>query len=1151
LDQKTEIVRGFIISGILAGSRATPMPTKKVPSKGTAAPPGRRARTSFPIVGVGASAGGLKVLTVLLKELPAHSGMGFVLIQHLDPQHESALTHILSTATSMPVHEVSDGMAVLPDHVYVIPPDRSMILRGGALKLTARDRRAPHHPIDEFFTSLAEEQKIASIGIILSGSGSDGTRGLQAIKAVGGFTFAQDPETAEWPAMPSNAITASAVDFALSPKRIAAKLKRIARHPCLPDRYHAPVGKRLLRVGGFFRNPQCFDALRKRVFPKLRNAGSAKGPTRVWVPACSTGEECYSIAMLLLEAWGMDAGRTKIQMFGTDISEPAIEEARAGIYSKSALRGVSAARLKRFFVKCDGGYRVHKAVRDLCVFARHDIARDPPFSRLDLISCREILIDMESASQERTLAIFQYALRPGKFLLLGTADSAGACSDTFAALDARHGIFSRKIGPMLASGFEWRPSSIVADTLPISSTVLQREIQQVLLRRYAPAALVVDSDLNVVHFQGDTARYLVLAGGPPVFHVLKMVRPEFLAELRGALAKAAKGAITVASEVITIEHNGQAGMARVEVSPLRRPAGENPNLLVVFREITPRGLPRPRGARTASRQQDSQLGRELASTQEYLRSLIAEHEAVQEEMKAAGEESLSNNEELQCANEELETAKEELQASNQELTTLNDELRRRNAELDVLGSDLANLLVGVQIPVLVLDGRLHIRRFTPLAGKLLNLIESDVGRPFRDIAASLSLRDWDACFLEVINHARTVEREVKDRHGYWYALRLHPYRTRDNRIDGVIVVLLDIDLIKRPLLEEARASRDYASVLLESSGQAVIAVGLDERIVLINTGVEKMFGYRRDEIVGQPLRLLLPESARQHPSQHLREFLDASANQPEGLGLSLDACRKDGSLFPVEVNLSMIQRTERRLAVAFVADITERRRLEKMSEIYRAQIGALAAQLITAQEEERRRVSRELHDGLCQRLASLALDVDGLATQITPAAARTRLRALQTRVIQASEEARHIAYELHPSMLDDLGLVISLKALCDEFSKTETIAVRFTASKLPDSVPQEVASGLYRIAQESLQNVAKHSRAKHVAVELTVPERSIRLSIKDDGVGFDPVTVKGKGGLGMVGMGERARMMRGRLSMESRPGHGAEIAVRVPMEWAG
>ncbi len=447
-----------------------------------------------PIVGVGASAGGLGALTALLKALPAHSGLGFVLIQHLDPQHPSALTQLLSKATSMPVREVTDGIVVQPDHVYVIPPNKSMIVSGGALKLMPREGTpSPHHPIDEFYAALAQEQTSAAIGVILSGSGTDGTQGLKEIKAEGGVTFAQDPKTAEWSAMPMSAIAAGAVDFVLTPTRIAAELVRIAHHPyVLEQNREAPEGdglekiyqllrsatgldfhwykqhtvrRRLARrmalqridslnkyaqflkqdrseaeaaaadifihVTGFFRDAECFQALRKQVFPKLRGKRPPEDAIRIWVPGCSTGEEVYTIAMLLLEDLGAHASRLRIQMFGTDISERAIEHARVGIYSEAAVHGVSAARLKRFFVKADHGYQINKSVRDLCVFARHDLANDPPFSKLDLISCRNVLIYMGTALQKRVLGIFHYALKPGGALMLGKSEAISAFANIF------------------------------------------------------------------------------------------------------------------------------------------------------------------------------------------------------------------------------------------------------------------------------------------------------------------------------------------------------------------------------------------------------------------------------------------------------------------------------------------------------------------------------------------------------------------------------------------------------------------------------------------------------------------------------------------------------------------------------------------------
>jgi two-component system CheB/CheR fusion protein len=1165
-----------------AGRGANP---RRKTERAAAAPESSAA--SFPIVGVGASAGGLEALSAFLKALPARTGMAVVVIQHLAPQHESALTQLLSKATSMPVLEVSHGMPVERNHVYVIPPDKIMTIRDGALLLVPRERASvPHHPIDEFYAALARERKTAAIGVILSGSGSDGTLGLKAIKAEGGVTFAQDPKTAAWAAMPTSAISAGAVDFVLPPAGIAAELARIGRHPYLLDHAEAPEGdgfdriylllrsvtgvdfrlykqptvsRRVARrmalqkmgslddyvrflkqntaeikalsddifihVTGFFRDPECFQALRKRVFPKLQ-LSRRPGPLRVWVPGCSTGEEVYSIAMLLLESLGANAHQTKIQMFGTDISEPAVERARAGIYSDAALRGVSPARLRRFFLKVEHGHQINKEVRGLCVFARHDLANDPPFSKLDLISCRNVLIYAGPSLQNRILSAFQYALKPGGFLFLGKSEAISAYSGIFAAEDRNHKIFVRKPNATVAPHFDWRlddpkEPGLAPPRIPLPAVIadFQKQAEQVLLQRYAPPALVIDSDLRILHLQGDIGPYLVLPTGPPTVHLLKMLRPEFVLDLRRAVSKAQKEGKPAATQLIRFEHSGQSRAVRLEVSPLPKGDEAKPELLVAFSNTPPSELASPKTQAKGRTKKDSSLERELSATREYLGSLIADHETAQEEMKAAHEEILSSSEELQSTNEELETAKEELQSSNEELLTLNEELLHRNLDLSVLTNDLNNVLVGVDIPVVVLDGSLHIRRFTPMAGRLLNIIEAHVGRPFSDVASGLEVSDWDALFAEVTSQVRPLEREVKDKTGRWLSLRIRPYRTSDNKIDGVIVILLDTDLIKRELEE----SRDYARMLLESAEQAIVAANADGKIVLINGATEKMFGYRRANLLGKPLALLLPAE--------------------------LEGRRHDGSRFPLEVSLSTIDQAGVKLTVAFMTDITERQRLETLSETYRAEIRALAAQLITAQEEERRRVSRELHDSLCQKLASLALDVENLAVALpSPAATRARLQDLGARTIKVSEEARHIAYELHPSVLDDLGLVVSLKELCDEFSKTEKMRVDFNAGKLPVLVPQKIASGLYRIAEESLRNVAKHAKAKRLSVALAVRDHGLVLSLEDDGIGFAPQAVKGKGGLGLVSIGERARIVGGTLSIDSKPGAGTRISVRVPFE---
>ncbi len=1310
---------------------------------------GAHAGLSFPVVAVGASAGGLAAFTALLKALPFKSGMAFVLIQHLEPKHESALTTLLSKATRMPVVEVSDGIAVEPSHVYVIPPNKNMTIRDGALRLAPRSVASGlQRPIDDFSVALAEEQGNTAIGVVLSGTGSDGTYGLKAIKAAGGVTFAQDLKTAQWPAMPMNAITAGSVDFVLSPKRIAEELARIGRHPYLSEARGVPEGSDLdkvclilrssvgvdfglykqptvrrriarrmalqkiaslhkyaqilkqnpeeaqaladdifINVTRFFRDPECFSALRKRVLAKLAAKGPSGDPIRIWVPGCSTGEEVYSIAMLLLEQLGEQASRTKIQIFGTDIQERAVEHARAGIYTEAGNSGVSPARLKRFFVQADHGYQIQKSVRDLCVFARHDLAKDPPFSRLDLISCRNVLIYMGPHLQERVLSIFQYALKPGGLLFLGNSESISDYFEIFTAEDRKSRIFVRHppAGPHHEfHSFQDRISETAAPPrVPTahSGADFRKEAEGVLLEHYAPPALIVDPDFHIVHFQGDVSPYLAPATGQPSFHVLKMVRSELVVDLRTAISRARKEGIPAHHDVVQFQYQGQRAAARLEVRPLDGRNGKKQNLLVVFQKVEPadpREDPKTGNAGAGRKHADervARLERDLTSAREHLRSLIAEHETAKEEMRAANEEVLSANEELQSTNEELETAKEELQSSNEELITLNEELQHRNSELSILTHDLSNLLVGVDIAVLVLDADLRVRRFTPQAGALMNLIPGDVGRPFSNIVSSLNVPDWESLFSEVTGSGRTVEREVTDRGGHRYSMRVRPYKTTDNKIEGVLVVILDTDVIYRAR-DQAQKSGDYARAivetvhealavadfdlrvvsvnrsfcnlfrvspdemerhpwfgtgpgqanvpalrellqdvvskqheikdleieqdfprigyrnlvlnarqidtpqlnspktiliaiedfterkrvemeaeksqsairaLLEASSQSIVAVDSHGMIVLANGNTEKMFGYRREELLGQPLETLIPEIVRTRDAELRKAYFTDMQNRPMGVGLTLEGRRKDGTTLPIEVTLSAIETAEGKLGVAFVSDITQRRALEQAAQARSREVRALAASLLTVQEEERRKVSRELHDQICQQLASLAIEIGGLAADPPPPGeARTRLKALQARVVKASDEMRHIAYELHSSVLDDLGLAASLRALCEEFSqRAANVKLKFTHGDLPSSVPRAVASCLYRFAQESLHNIEKHAHAQHVLVALTLKDGIMVLAIADDGVGFDEEAIEGRGGLGLIGMGERARLVNGKLSIETRPGHGTRIAMEV------
>ncbi len=1170
---------------------------------------------SFPVVGIGASAGGLEAFNAFLKALPADTGMAFVLIQHMDPKHESVLTALLQRATAMPVREVVDGMAVEANHVYVIPPNALMTISKGVLALAPRNPNSLRNlPIDHFLCSLADDLGSSAIGVILSGTASDGTQGLRAIKAQGGIAFAQDPESAQHKSMPLSAVTAGCVDFVLPPQRIATELAQLNGHPYLrpapavedplpseggeegirkictllrtasgvdfrlykPATINRRIARRMalrklelpeqyaqllihdrtelnalyddifIHVTGFFRDPETMQALQEAVFARIL---SRKEPEhiRVWVPGCSTGEEVYTIAMLLVEQIADRRSQFTLQIFGTDISDRAIEHARAGIYAESSMVEVSVERQKRFFGRTDGGFQIAKPLRDICIFARHDLARDPPFSNLDLISCRNVLIYMGPVLQKRVAEAFHYALRPEGHLLLGRSESLSSYSHLFSAEDSRHKIFSRRpfSSPLRLS----TPMGIRPETEPVtakgaSSTAMhdsRREAEQVILDQYAPPGLVVDPRLQIIHFQGNTRPFLQPATGEPSFHLLRMVRPELVVDLRTAIHQARKNDAEVRRSV-RLKQNGGFESVDIHVRPLKGEGGKAPDFLVIFQTMP---APEPANAaeqplRTGSRarahasEEIALRDRELASMREQLRAMIHDHEAANEEMRAMNEEVLSSNEELQSTNEELETAKEELESSNEELTTLNDELQQRNAELTHLTDDLSNLLTGVNIPILFLDISLRIRRFTPLAGKVLNLIATDVGRPLTDIAATLEVADWSEMASRAIQRSEVVEREVRDREGHWYALRMRPYKTSEERIDGVLVALLDIDAVKRSL-DEAREARDFAEAIVETVREPLLVLDAGLRVVRATGSFYETFEASRDDTEGQ---VFFELGGGQWNIAQLRTLLEEILPRDsrfEGFEMEHD--------FPAIGYRRMIlnARQIRRAAggspmiLLAIEDITDRARSD-------------IARLAAARDEERRRIARELHDDLVQRLAGVAMELGGHA----PKPARAPLheketREIQRRVVEAAEVARRIAYQLHPSEVEDLGLEGALRAYCESFSQEHDINVGFTSRDLPEELKAEIASCLYRVAQESLNNVMKHAKAQSATVVLEGTATLIRLLVEDQGVGFAASSRHDGDGLGIVSMKERVRLAGGKFSITSAPGTGTRVLVEVPL----
>jgi two-component system CheB/CheR fusion protein len=888
----------------------------------------------FPIVGIGASAGGLEAFSELLHGLPEQTGMAFVLVQHLDPKHESALPEILGRTTKLPVKEVTDGTVVEADHVYVIPANAGMAYLEGELRLKARVvTRGQHMPIDSFFRSLAEKAGQRAIGVVLSGTASDGTEGCRAIKAAGGLTFAQDEESAKYDSMPRNAINAGCIDFILAPKDIARELGGIARHPYVTrvlsgtkdelggiaggelaalfgvlrestgvdftnykhSTLHRRIRRRmdmvkvetlkeylrylakkpaevdqlysdlLINVTGFFREPQAFVALRKHVYPGLFEGRKPDNPVRVWVAGCSTGEEAYSIAITLLEyLWAhtrnITQAATAIQIFATDISETALDRARNGLYTKSAVAHVSAERLKRFFVHQEGGYQVNKSIRDMCIFARQNLVKDPPFSNLDLVSCRNLLIYLGPLLQRRVVPSLHYALKPDGYLLLGDAESLGGFGEHFSLVDKKEKIYQkRKTTARLATYFastDYAPRRLedakVGLHFPAPYT-LENEVEQLLINRFVPASVVVNEQMEIVQFQGKTGMYLEPAAGVPTFSLSKMAKEGLVVDLRASLSQAKKSNTTVRKEGVQYQSESKVREVDLEVIPLQAQGARERYYVIVFQERIPARL----GSKEADgkRKQAGQsagshgLKQEIVQLRGQLSSLIEDHETTLEEFKSVNEEVLSANEELQSTNEELETAKEELQSTNEELMTLNEEMQNRNTELSAVNSDLVNLLDTVNLPVVMVSLDLRIRRFTPPAQKLMNLLPSDMGRRLGEIRTNLELQDLEALVQKAIQSASAQEHEVREKDGTWYALRIRPYKSWDSKITGAVISLQDIDTLKRRLDE----TREYADDLIENSQGCILVLDDQLRVTAVNRAFFRTFEVAAAETEGRSI----------------------------------------------------------------------------------------------------------------------------------------------------------------------------------------------------------------------------------------------------------------------------------------------------------
>ncbi len=1014
---------------------------------------------SFPIIGIGASAGGLEAFKEFFTHMPPDSGMAFVLVQHLDPTHESILVDLIKRYTRMEVFQVSDGIKVRPNCIYVIPPNRDMALLHGALHLMEpAARRGLRLPIDFFFRSLAEDEGEKSIGVVLSGTGSDGTLGLKAIKGEGGLAVVQDPLSAKYDGMPRSAISTGLVDFILAPEEMPEQLLNYVKHafaarvkksePLLPQaasslqkifillRNHTgydfslyknnTIGRRIERrmtvnqidyiadyvrylqqnpvevealfrelligVTRFFRDQEAFTALEQKVIPRLFANRQANQPVRVWIPACSTGEEAFSIAIMLQEYGERLDHKPDIQIFATDIDNQAIEKARNSLYPDGIAADVSPERLSRFFVKEGNTYQVKKSLRDMVIFAVQSVIKDPPFSKIDLISCRNLLIYLGPDLQKQVLRLFYYALRPGGFLFLGNSETLGVSSDSFTVVDGKWRVFQRvQSSANLRGALDFAGKNLLdrplgRDNEPDKSLNMREVTEKVLLEQYAPPCVIVNEQGEILYFHGRTGKYLEPASGKASLNIFRMAREGLRMPLTAAVRKVITQKEDNVYERIRLNSDDGNYIVKLSVRPISKPASMRGLMMVTFEDVIipeylDNGIEKIDESDLNDGQHVAVLEQELKSTKEYLQTTIEELETSNEDLRFANEALQSANEELQSTNEELETSQEELQSVNEELVTVNSELQLKIEALTQANNDINNLLTNTRIGTIFLDRNLRIQRFTPTAMEVVNLIDTDQGRPLSHISSNLDYDDLVEDCRRVLDTLESKEIEVQTMNGRWFWMQVLPYRTVENVIDGVVLTFTDITEQKK-LQEQLH----HLSRAVEQSPGLVIITDAAGRIEYVNPKFTEITGYPIKEIKGQEVKYLDDEG---EPVLYSRLW-QTIADKDEWHG-ELDDRRKDGEEYWLSLSIAPVKQTNKVTHyIAIGEDITQRKWAEEELERYRHNLETVVEERtgelskinnkLQQEIEERQRMEKKLayQAGLLQHVsdAVIATDLD-------------------------------------------------------------------------------------------------------------------------------------------------------------------------------
>ena len=918
---------------------------KSIATSSTAKEAKKTRSTDFLIVGLGASAGGLEAFEQFFRKVSNNSDMAFVLVPHLDPGHASILTSILQRSSTMAVVEAEDQMIVAPNCVYVIPPNREMAIFHGSLQLSVPVQPRGHRmPIDHFLRSLAEDQGERAIGIILSGTGTDGTQGLRAILGAGGITFVQEPETAKYGGMPASAIQAGYATHVLPvekmPERLLAGSRAKANRPepqaeavsgfkrilmllrsgtghDFSQYKKSTVGRRierrmsqhniedmqlyarylkehpaevqllfkeiLINVTNFFRDPEAFDTLKTDILPKLFADKPSDYIFRIWVSGCATGEEAYSIAILLREFMNEIRQEFKVQIYGTDLDEDAIVVARTGVFSPTIGQDMSPDRLHRFFVKQDVGYQIKKNIREMVVFAIQNVIKDPPFTKLDLISCRNLMIYLEPELQSALIPTFHYALKPDGVLFLSSSESIGNHSDLFTPISRKWKIYraipsanSARAG--VTGGLSWaayrggnQPDDMTKKT---KETNIAELAKRMLLQSYAPASVITDLKGNILYVHGETGKYLRPAPGQASLNVIDMAREGLQLDLRTAVQSAASQGAPTLNRALLVKTNGDFQRVSFSVRPVTGSNSVEDLLLLSFQDtasVTPNKPTRSKRVTDSVESQRLQdLERDLSHTREHLQAIIEEQQASNEELKSTNEEMQSTNEELQSTNEELETSKEELQSVNEELITVNSELQAKIEQLADMQNDMKNLLDNINVGTIFLDQHLVIRRFTREAARAYRLVVSDVGRPLADIKSDVENEDLVTRAQNVLETLVPYEHEVHTASGEWYLARVQPYRTLDNVIEGVVLTFTDIR--KRVEAETAvQEARELAEGIVDTVREPLVVLDSDFKVVSASRSFYQYFQLTQTLTVG---RSIYEIGNRQWDIPKLRELLE-------------------------------------------------------------------------------------------------------------------------------------------------------------------------------------------------------------------------------------------------------------------------------------